>query len=413
VKILVAADDYPWPARSGYRQRLHWVLRTLSLHGDVDLLVVRDRPLPNPQGPPPDVSLGRAEIVTAPYLTRSGALRTARWLASGRPRRLVGQDWSWARETARQWSRQDYDLVWFGHSPVHFALADHLPTPHVVDLDNLESSMVRHRRTHAGRSTSSGSVARQVASTGADLIDERRWRRLELKIAETATITVVCSELDRRRLSRPGVRVLPNGYELPPGAAAVTALPAAPAAEGPVLLFIGLLTYEPNRDAVAFFAREVFPLVRARRPDARFRVVGDHGGQSVIPAGRSVGVEVTGEVPDVTAELATASVVVVPVRFGGGTRIKVLEAFAHGVPVVSTTVGCEGLDVEDGRHVLLADDPRALAANCLALLEDADRRAMLSSHARDLWKRQYRWSVIAPTVGEIVEAAIAPPGSPR
>jgi len=179
-----------------------------------------------------------------------------------------------------------------------------------------------------------------------------------------------------------------------------------------VLLFIGLLTYEPNRDAVAWFAREVLPLVRARRPEARFRVVGQHGSDVVDALHGISGVELAGEVPDVTPELAEAGVVVVPVRFGGGTRIKVLEAFAHGVPVVSTTVGCEGLDVEDGRHVLLADDPPSLAAACLRLLEDEERRTALSAQAGDLWQRRYRWTVIAPTVGEIVETALARSGSP-
>lgn len=410
MKFLVAADDHPWPARSGYRQRLHWTLRALSRLGSVDLLVARDRPLSAvPDDPPPDIPLGRSEVVTAPYTTRFWGSRAAHWLASGRPRRLVGQDWARARNVAQQWASAGYDLVWFAHSPTYLALADRFPAPHVVDLDNLESSMARHRRAGRGRRSSGRSVARHLASSGADLLDEWLWRREEQRIAARAAVTVVCSDLDRRRLALPRVAVLPNGYELSTAAAETPVRPARPSA---VLLFIGLLTYEPNRDGVAFFAREVLPLVRARRPDARFRVVGDYGAEDIDALRGIPGVELTGEVPDVTAELAEASVVVVPLRFGGGTRIKVLEAFAHGVPVVSTTVGCEGLDIEDGRHVLLADDPPSLAAGCLSLLEDEERRTAIRERAQDLWQRQYRWTVITPTVSEIVEAAFAHLRSP-
>ncbi|ADB73193.1 glycosyltransferase [Geodermatophilus obscurus] len=409
MKFLVTADEYPWPARSGYRQRLHWTVRALSGLGSVDLLVARDRPLAAAEDPPPEVGLGRSTVVTAGYATRSSLSRAARWLASGRPRRLVGQDWTQVRGVAQQWATAGYDLVWFAHTPTYLALADRFPVPHVVDLDNLESSMARHRRAGRDRLSSGRSVARHLASAGADLLDEWLWRRAEREIAARAAVTVVCSDLDRARLALPRVAVLPNGYELSTRAAGS---PARPTPDGGVLLFIGPLTYEPNHDAVAWFAREALPLVRARRPDACFRVVGDHDADVVDGVGEIPGVKLTGEVPDVTAELAEASVVVVPLRFGGGTRIKVIEAFAHGVPVVSTTVGCEGLNVEDGRHVLLADDPPSLAAACLRLLEDEERRTALSAQAGDLWQRRYRWTVIAPTVGQIVETALARPGSP-
>ncbi|WP_138733971.1 glycosyltransferase [Modestobacter excelsi] len=405
MKFLVVADDYPWPARSGYRQRLHWVVRTLAGLGTVDLLVVRDEPLADPPNPPSDVRLGRTEVVTAGYAARSSVSRALRWLLSARPRRLVGQDWAPAREAVQRWAEDEYDLVWFAHSPTYLALRDRLPAPHVVDLDNLESSMAHLRRLGRGRRSSPRSLPRHLASAAADLLDERLWERVEERVAGAARVTVVCSELDRGRLAGPRVAVLSNGYELPDRPGGAPAPPPRSVTGGPVLLFVGLLTYEPNRDAVAFFAQDVLPLIRVHRPDVRFRVVGHHGAD-LVAAVSGRGVELAGEVPDVTAELAGADLVVVPLRFGGGTRIKVLEAFAHGVPVVSTRVGCEGLDVEDGRHVLLADDPRALADSCLRLLDDADRGAVLSSHARELWQRQYRWTVIAPTVDGIVRAAV-------
>ncbi|MGY1745225.1 glycosyltransferase [Blastococcus sp. SYSU D00695] len=408
MRVLVVADEYPWPARSGYRQRLHWVLRGLTGQGEVDLLVARARPPLDPAPPPPEVPLRRLEVVTAGQVAQPRLPRTLRWLAGTRPRSLTGRDWSAARALAATWARDGHDVVWFSHSPLYLALSGVLPAPHVVDLDNLESSLLRHRRMHrdAGE-VHGGRGPRARVRRGADAVDERRWRRLEARIAGTAAVTVVCSELDRGRLPGPRVRVLPNGYEPQPAAARprVRATGAAPASAEPVLLFVGLLTYAPNRDAVAFFAREVLPLVRAQRPAARLRVVGRHGPGAVQALRGLAGVELVGEAADMAAELAAADLSVVPIRFGGGTRIKVLEAFAHGVPVVSTTVGCEGLDVVDGVHLRVADGAPALAAACLELLERDDRRAELSARAHALWADRYRWTAIAPAVGEIVGAA--------
>jgi glycosyltransferase involved in cell wall biosynthesis len=103
-------------------------------------------------------------------------------------------------------------------------------------------------------------------------------------------------------------------------------------------------------------------------------------------------------VPDLTVELREAALAVVPIRFGGGTRIKILEAFAHGLPVVTTTVGAEGLEVEDGRHLLVADDADALASACLRLLDDRDLRSRLAAAGRALWQERYRSSAVGPAI---------------
>jgi glycosyltransferase involved in cell wall biosynthesis len=409
MRILLAADEYPWPARSGYRQRLHWMLRLLTLHGTVDLLVVREQPPVDPPGPPPDVPLHRSAVVAAGQVVLPRARRTGRWLTSGWPRAMVGRDWTAARALAGEWSEHGYDLVWFAHSPLYLALGDVLPRPHVVDLDNLESSLLRHRRSTGSRlGPQASSGPRQLARSAAARVDERRWRGLEQQIARTAEVTVVCSELDRRRVDQPRVRVMPNGYELPPGAGAGRGRQAAPEVDrGSVLLFVGLLTYEPNRDAAAFFADQVLPLVRARIPGARFRVVGRYGPDAVRRLHGLPGVEMAGEVPDLEAELRAASVSVVPIRFGGGTRIKILEAFAHSVPVVTTTVGCEGLEVVDRRHLLIADRPQEFAAACCALLEQEDLRRSIGGQGHSLWESRYRWNAVAPAVEEVLRVAAA------
>lgn len=403
MKILVVADEYPWPSRTGYRQRLHWMLTTLATQGAVDFLAVVLHEDSAAEPPPVDLPLSRLAVVPAGPRREARTWRLGRWLIGRKPRMLLWRDWRAPRATLQTWSDQSYDLVWFSHAPAYFALADMVSAPLIVDLDNLESSVLHHRRHNVVQRSTNNWRSRIEAV--ADTLDEGRWRRLESGIARRGASIVVCSRLDHERLGRSkGVWVIPNGYEpatLPTHTDLDSARPAAP-----VLVMVGLLTYEPNRDAAAFFATEILPRIRLHRPDARFRVVGRYDSESAVAPLRGLpGVEVLGEVADVAGQLAAADIAVVPIRFGGGTRIKILEAFAHGLPVVSTTVGCEGLDVIDGQHLLVADDPAAFAAACLRLSEDAELRTRLVTAAAELWKSRYRWTVLSPYIVSAVRGA--------
>ena len=394
-------DEYPWPSRTGYRQRLHWLLTLLSGHGEVDLLVVQKQTGAEPLAPPPpDLRLARLLVVQGGQVTAPRAVRLARWIAGRRPRVLLGRDWSTAQAAAAGWSGAGYDVTWFAHSPLYLALGGILLPPHVVDLDNLESSLLQHRRLRRMPADSTSDRLRQSLQRQIDNADQRRWRRLELLTARRAAATVVCSQLDRERLDHPRVHVVPNGYE------PADVLPSRRSTPEPVLLMVGLLTYEPNRDAAAFFAREVLPRVRQTVPDARFRVVGRYGAEHDVQALRGVpGVEVVGEVEELGAELSAAAVVVAPIRFGGGTRIKILEAMAHGLAVVTTTVGCEGLETVPDEHLLVGDTPEEMAASCVRLLADEQLRSRLGRAGQDLWQRRYRWRAMDPAVTEVLRSA--------
>ena len=405
MRILVVADQYPWPTRTGYRQRLHWVLRTLASQGAVDFLavVLDERSATEP--PPADIPLAQIAVVPAGVRTGPRIWRLGRWLIGRNPRSLLWRDWAAPRAQLQSWS-EPYDLVWFSHAPAYLALADLVTAPHIVDLDNLESSLLRHRRNTVRPGP--GTLRRQLAARvrrAADAVDERRWRRLERQTTQAGASIVLCSELDRNRLGGTNVWVVPNGYERAELPAPTEHGPTRPAA--PVLIMVGLLTYEPNRDAAAFFATTILPRLRRHRPDARFHVVGRYDSDAAVDPWRDLpGVKVLGEVADVTAHLMAADIAVVPIRFGGGTRIKILEAFAHRIPVVSTTVGCEGLDVVDGEHLLVADDPATFASACIRLYESADLRAKLVAAAAELWTSRYRWTVLTPAIVSAVQAAV-------
>lgn len=405
MRVLVVADEYPWPTLSGYRLRLAAVLRALSQTAEVDLLsVVYPGGAPDLAEHPPACALRRLRVVAAPGRRRGRGQLLLRWAATRQPRALLRRDWSEARSALTHWSGSTYDAVWFSHAVTYAALGDVVPPPHVVDLDNLETFVLHHRRSRdrtaqAQRSTRARAIAAMVR--WADRVDERRWQRLETQIADRAHSVVVCSDLDRDRLASPKGRVVPNGYQREDDVPL-----ERPDGESHVALMIGLLSYEPNHDAARWFTSHVLPPLRSRLPDVQFRVVGRYDTLAHVQGVIDVpGVSVAGSVPDVRPELAAAGVAVVPVRFGGGTRIKILEAFAYGVPVVSTSTGCEGLDVVPGEHLLVADDPDAFAAACARVLTDPALRQRLTRAAHVLWRERYRWSTIEPTIRAVVEDA--------
>lgn len=210
---------------------------------------------------------------------------------------------------------------------------------------------------------------------------------------------VAVSERDAAELrARTDVRVevVPNGVasdELRP-------LPAS--REGATLLFTGTLNHPPNAEGIRWYAERVWPRVRQARPDAALLIVGRDPPPDVRELGERDGIEVVGPVPAMTPYFAQATAVIVPLLSGGGTRLKILEAFACGRAVVSTSVGCEGLEVKDGAELLVADGDAAFAAATLRLLEDTSLRARLAGAGRALAEHSYDWRVLGDRLAEVL-----------
>jgi glycosyltransferase involved in cell wall biosynthesis len=227
------------------------------------------------------------------------------------------------------------------------------------------------------------------------LVNIARWKRFNRKRSQQATRVVVCSEADARRAGTSSTVVIPNGYERSAGAAPHTQVHASP-----TFLFQGRMTYDPNVDAAGYFAKRVFPRLLERFPTAQLRIVG-RVDERIRTMDTLPSVTVVGYVAVIEDELARSDVVVVPLRFGSGTRIKILEAFAHGVPVVSTSLGVEGLDVIAGVHALVADNPEDFASACARVVIDDSLRLALTSSARHLYETRYTWSSIRDNIGEL------------
>jgi glycosyltransferase involved in cell wall biosynthesis len=301
-------------------------------------------------------------------------------------------------------------VVWFAHLPTYAALAPALEgTPRILDLDNLQDWTLRRKLANSSHHAVSSIDERRWSTMRAahrsirDRIDLPRYAAYQQRMCADADAVAVCSELDRARLDVANAWVVPNAYE--PADVSPRVTPPRPA-DAPVIAMVGLFPYGPNLDGARFFAEQVLPTIRERWPRAEFHMIGAAGPMAAA-LGRQPGVVVRGEVSDVAAEVRAAELSVVPIRYGSGTRIKAVESFALGVPVVATTMGVEGLDVVDGEHALLADQPDAYATACGRLLEDESLRCRLTAAAHQLWAERYRAVNVARAVTGMVAAVTA------
>lgn len=264
---------------------------------------------------------------------------------------------------------QPWDLVWFSRVRTYAIAGDLVRGPRVVDFDDLNDrlawSLIADRTGRRGRLLA---APRNLLGH----IEGRRWRTLQREIAGEVDCVTVCSEDDKKYLGYPNCEVVRNGYRVPEH------LPRHPDLEHPTLLFVGPLSYEPNRLAAEWLAFEVLPLVRRALPAARLVLVGYNDGAS--PRLRHAeGVTLTGYVHDLGPYYASAAVAVAPLQSGGGTRLKVMEALARSVPLVSTSMGCFGLDLTNDRELLIADGADHFADACVAIINHPALPARLTA----------------------------------
>jgi len=224
----------------------------------------------------------------------------------------------------------------------------------------------------------------------------RRMMRYEARTLGRFDGVLAVSDADRDTFSRlyPGAIRRP-AHVVPTGVDTDYFAPSPSGPDSREMVFTGSMDWLPNEDAMVFFCRDVLPIIRAQEPAVRLTIVGRAPTPAVKRLADAAFVQVTGRVDDVRPYMKDAAVYVVPLRIGGGTRLKIFEAMAMGKAVVSTTVGAEGLPVTSGDHVMLADDPRTFADAVVRLMRNVDRRREIEAAARALVVERYDWSAVA------------------
>ena len=278
-------------------------------------------------------------------------------------------------------------------------MPERLPCPAVLFTHNVEAEIWRR---HYERQTNP--VSR--------FLFKQQWERMLRFEGETMSrfdLVLAVSDTDRDTLQR----LYPAQLKAPvfTVATGVDTSFFAPRTESAVkpqhLVFTGSMDWIPNEDAMKHFCQDILPLVRAQEPEVTLSIVGRAPTPAVQRLADNAGVQVTGRVDDVRDYIGEAAVYIVPIRIGGGTRLKIFEAMGMGKAVVSTTIGAEGLPVTDGSDVIIADTPERFAESIVSLMRNPARRVQLERAARDLVVAHYDWSAVA---GQLEEALVRAAG---
>jgi glycosyltransferase involved in cell wall biosynthesis len=282
-----------------------------------------------------------------------------------------------------------WDLIQCEWTPYARFVSNHPQVPVLIATHNVESQIWARRAANA-----KNPFAKLFFRT-----QEWKMLKFERRALLRASAATVVSDLDFATIQNWGVtnvHLVTNGVDLD------AYRPIAVAEHEDELLFLASLDWYPNADALHYFVENIFPIVRARRPNAILRIVGRKAPQSMIRQYSGLpGIDFVGEVAEVGSYLARAAVIVVPLKIGGGSRIKILEALAAGKAIVATTIGAEGLNVSSGEHLLIADSPSGFAAAIEDLLLSPSLRHRLGKNGRQLVSERYSWDRIADTLESV------------
>ncbi len=399
MKILVLDEFLCWPVDSGKKVRTYNLLRHLATRHKITLLCFvwgdeRER-----EGIEHLRSVG-IEVVT---VTRGNPAKSGAafyWklftnLFSPLPYIVAGHLSSIYRSRLAQLITDDRpDLLLAEWSPYAIYLKEHSHIPRAAVAHNIESSIWR------GYVEKSESWARRAYVS----LQYRKVTRFERQIFGwldgLITVSPIEQEQVQKEYSNLRVPLVDNGVDTGYFA------PSPSVQEECLVSFTGSMDWRPNQDGVDYFIRTVLPLLREKVPEVKLLIIGRQPPDWLVAMGKEHAVEFTGSVPDVRPDVRRTAVSIVPLRIGGGSRLKILEALAMEKAVVSTTLGAEGLAVVSGKHLLIADEPEAFAVAVARLLRDQNERRRLGVAGRALVTDKYQWDRLAATMSGFLEELV-------
>lgn len=399
MNILFLTSRYPYPPHGGDRLRAFHFIRHLARNHHLTVLALTEKP--------PEAAAVAAVHEVTPHvesivlpgwrsrfqalaaLPSRSPLQVAYYRCPGMNRRL--------RQLA---ASQQFDLV-FAHLARMAPFALQFPAAaRVLDLtDALSLAYARGR----------GGLRRRLAlKCAAERLEAQRILLFELEMIRRFTLSLLVSPVDRDYLARyippTRLRIVPPGVDT-----AYFRNRIVDRARPHEIIFLGKLSTVANLDAVEFFVKDIFPRVRLVFPEAVLRVIGIEAPRRLRALHQPGAIEILGEVADVRPYLQRAALSVCPMRLGAGVKNKVLESLAAGTPVVATSIGAAGLELEDGEHFLLADSAEAFAAAVLRILREAPLQRRLIDKGRRLVAARYAWPRALAALDSIIKEAVTPP----
>lgn len=386
MRLLVLSTWWPTPPDNGSRVRAFQLLRRLGTDHAITLVAFG---MPDDPAAAEPLRACCERVIGLPPLRVSGGRLGPRGLLSPVPRFHVQTDSAAMRAHAHRLAPEHDAVLGLQLSAARY-LVDIAGVPRI--FEEAEVTAIREPWL----------TAPTVLARARHGLTWWKARNFVRRIAGAMDRVTVVSHLERQALLAMGcdaerIAVVPNGVDITGG-------PRSDPGTARVI-YPGSVQFDANLDAVRHFVHEVWPLVRQARPDATFWVTGATDGVDVTDL-RQPGVTFTGRLADVAPAVSDSAVCVVPLRAGGGTRLKVLQAMALGVPVVSTPKGVEGLDIVDGEHVLVRSTAGALAAAILQVLADPARAARLGTAAHARVRERYDWNGIAAALDRVIRDAV-------
>lgn len=409
MKILIVTPQAPYPPRQGTTIRNYNLIRGLAQRHEVDLLTFLAPGEVVVAGNPLLAHCRRVTGVAQPVRRLSARARdTLRTLTPDMGLRLESTE---MHRLIRDWTQATrYDIVQIeGIELAQYGMAvagrgD--PARPVLVFDNHNCEYLLQQRN----ALTDLRQPRRWPAAAYSLIQWQKLRRYEAAVMRASAAVIAVSVADRTALQKLGaetpITVVSNGIDLDAYRPPPRALTPAP-----TIVFTGKMDYRPNIDAVLWFAQAVLPRVLAQAPAARFQIVGMNPHPRLDPLRRHPAIEITGAVEDTRAYIHGAAAYLIPMRVGGGTRFKALEAMACGAAIVSTSLGVEGLGIRHAQEMLLADAPDDFAAAVVRLLPEtpgsAALRAQLGAQGRRYVEAHYDWAQIIPKLEALLQATQA------
>jgi glycosyltransferase involved in cell wall biosynthesis len=280
----------------------------------------------------------------------------------------------------------NFDLIWLSNLRMANSFSRWRWPHSLIDVDDLPSMYEKTLLKN-------GENFLERASAGFRIM---KYKRREKLLGERFTVTAVCSEADRKYLGLNGsIHVIPNGFARP------TTEPLRKPATSPRLGFIGQFNYPPNHQGIHWFTKHCWPRIKQEVPNARLRLIGRDTDGPRRPTAPDV--DALAWLEDPAAEIASWSAMIVPVRTGAGTRVKIADAFSRKCPVISTTLGAFGYNVANGRELCLADSPAEFAEACVRLMRHPEEGAAMANRAWQRFLDEWTWEAITPRIWAAAE----------